>query len=352
MKYLKLNATSTKVSNPIVSLANNKLGVSRLNDGENHLITETGNVYPDSNVCLCSPNFIQDKGNYGGNYEFSDYYNPEYLIYVSRIKDIANHKYLKGTYQIQKRRPSAELFAHNKSVKKAFYCFQCIADLQTLFTTPFEVQNIYIVETPAEVEHNIQLHQNVRTEFLAIQEPYNDKFIYEFYKHLNSTGELLGINDKQYGELVKITNFIGNNYDANFYLQYQMSPSSNVVKWQYFENVISETYTIPAKTILSANFPYLAPIEGSNKYDYWSGKYIILESVDNPEITDDFDINIFATASNMYTMCGNYTLHPVEVQLDENCQLFDEESRLVHEVPEGQTTEILRHGNAIVKYTE
>lgn len=351
MKYLKLNATSSKVGNPIVSLANNKLGISRLNDGENHLITETGNVYPDSNVCLCSPNFIQDKGNYGGNYEFSDYYNPEYLMYVSRIKDIANHKYLNGTYQIQKRQHT-ELFAHNKTVKKAFYCFQCIADLWTLFTTPFEVQNIYVVETPAEVENNIQPNQNIRSEFLAIQEPYNDKFIYEFYKHLNSTGELLGINNKQYGELIKITNLVDNNWDANFFLQYQKNPSSNNVDWQYFENVISEDYTIPAKTVLSANFPYLAPIAGSNKYDYWSGKYIILESVDNPEITDDFDINIFPTAPNMYTVCGNYTLHNVDISIEENYQILDEESRTYQPADECQTTITLTHGNAIAKYTE
>ena len=64
-----------------------------------------------------------------------------------------------------------------------------------------------------------------------------------------------------------------------------MSPSSGVTKWQYFENVISETYTIPAKTILSANFPYSTPID-RNTYDYWTGKYIILESVDNPENAD------------------------------------------------------------------
>jgi hypothetical protein len=37
----------------------------------------------------------------------------------------------------------------------------------------------------------------------------------------------------------------------------------------------------------------------------------------------------------MYTMLGNYTLHPVEVQLDENCQLFDEESRQIYAAPEG-----------------
>lgn len=350
MKYLKLNTTSAKVSNPIVSFANNKLGVSRLNDGENHLITETGNVYPDSNVCLCSPNFIQDKGNYGGNYEFSDYYNTEYLMYISRVKDIENHKYLSGTYQMQKRQHT-ELFVHNKSVKKAFYFIQCIADLYTLFTTPFEVQNIYVVETPAEVENNIQTNQNIRSEFLAIQEPYNDKFIYEFYKRLNSTGEMLGINDKQYGELIKLTNLVGTNWDANYFLWYQQNPSSDITNWQNFENIISENYTIPAKTVLSANFPYSTPID-RNTYDYWTGKYIILESVDNPEITDDFDINVFPTATNMYTTCGNYTLHNVDISIEENYQILDEQSRTYQSVEEDQTTITLTHGNAIVKYTE
>lgn len=348
MKYLKLNATSSKASNPIVSLANNKLGVSRLNDGENHLITETGNVYPDSNVCLCSPNFIQNKGKYGGNYEFSDYYNPEYLIYISRIKDVVNHKFIQGSTVQNQKRYHPEVYTNNKNVKKAYYFIQNV-DIYTLFTTPFEVQNIYILETPADV--NYDTTTTSRNEFMAIQEPYNDKFIYEFYKKLNQDGQPLGITDKTYGELIELVNYTGSNLmSAHYYLYYQDNPGEETTNWKSFTDIINENYTIPAKTVLSISGSTVVPDE---EYSYWAGKYFVLESVDNPEITDDFDINVFPTASNMYTMCGNYTLHPVEVQLDKNCQLFDEEiNRRICEVPEGQTTEILRHGNAIVKYTE
>jgi hypothetical protein len=48
---------------------------------------------------------------------------------------------------------------------------------------PFEVQNIYILETPADIKYDT--NTTSRNEFMAIQEPYNDKFIYEFYKKLN-----------------------------------------------------------------------------------------------------------------------------------------------------------------------
>jgi hypothetical protein len=120
---------------------------------------------------------------------------------------------------------------------------------------------------------------------------------------------------------------------AHYYLYYQDNPGEEITNWKPFDNIINENYTIPAKSVLTISTSAMPVYD--DKYSYWSGKYFVLESVDNPEITDDFDINIFPTASNMYTMYGNYTLHPVEVQLDENCQLFDEENRLVHEVPEG-----------------
>ena len=349
MKYLKLNATSTKVSNPIVSLANNKLGVSRLNDGENHLITETGNVYPDSNVCLCSPNFIQDKGNYGGNYEFSDYYNPEYLIYVSCVNEVEKHKFVfYSTFQTQERHHPKVYVTNNNNIKKAYYFIQNV-DVNTYCTTPFEVQKIYILETPADSECDTTTIS--RNEFIAFQEPYNDKFIYEFYKKLNQDGQPLGLTDTTHGGLYELDNYTGDNFTTcHYFLYYQNNPGEKATNWTLYPNIINENYTIPAKTLISIGSA--STIFPQEEYNYWEGKYFVLESVDNPEITDDFDINIFPTASNMYTMLGNYTLHPVEVQLDENYQLFDEESRQIYAAPEGQTTTVLRHGNGIIKYTE
>ena len=74
------------------------------------------------------------------------------------------------------------MYVSNNNIKKAYYFIQNV-DITTLVTTPFEVQNVYILETPADVKYDT--NTTSRNEFMAIQEPYNDKFIYEFYKKLN-----------------------------------------------------------------------------------------------------------------------------------------------------------------------
>lgn len=225
---------------------------------------------------------------------------------------------------------------------KVFYITTATADVWKTFTAPFDVAKMYVVETYSEealkaVGNRSQIlkeqaiHNADFAAFfgvaMAIGTPKNFKQIFDDY--------LVWAEEKDHGaglydpaihgdkytlrSMQELTPYYGNNWrEANFYLNH------NTQKWKLTESVLTqqkdsfavEWEMLPDTAMedgillhkgetYSLLFPYCTGCWDENDrtyWDYWSGKFLIFESVSSPQTikgSDFLDVNksgnIFAT---------------------------------------------------------
>ena len=180
------------------------------------------------------------------------------------------------------------------------------ADEWFLFAPPFDISEVYVVETSNEAE----LETMAKTSWqdaINTQAATNMDFFYALcynIGYLNSVNKLDGIyydwsvtlakNNNAKGK-IKLNHFTGSNYTANYYLQrssgtwgWDAEKSRFVTDWEYLPKTMEKVthgdteYSVVMKKgeIYSMNFPYMyngyrESGDGDNNWDYWTGKYLL-----------------------------------------------------------------------------
>lgn len=222
---------------------------------------------------------------------------------------------------------------------KLYYVTTIEADVWKTFTPPFDVRKIYVVNTsPNSIyENSVENETMSRSEALKAQaqqnanfagfigvgiimgwyggtlENYTKEFLTWAYgedttSHIypqNANSKIVdgvAVNyypqnyssakgyTKDYRGMQRITNFRGNNYDANFYLYHSKNKT-----WTYdgkkfttdWELVVpqADSILLHAGEIYALQFPYCPGCddpENRDYWDYWTGKLIIMEG-DGPQ---------------------------------------------------------------------
>ncbi len=244
---------------------------------------------------------------------------------------------------------------------RVYYVTTATADVWQTFTAPFNVENIYVVESYSEAALE-QIDNGNRTAILREQATHNADFaaffavamamgsdkdfdgIYQSYKKWAYTEDkksgLYKGNEADYNlrSMQELVPYIGKNWrEANFYLNHNdgnwgltQNADSFAVKW----NMLSVADTLDGILLhkgetYSLMFPYCpsceASLENRDYWDYWSGKFLVFESTDGKQVingrdflNDTIDGNIFTQvpANNEMIVTGNSTF----AQLNTNRQ--------------------------------
>ena len=212
--------------------------------------------------------------------------------------------------------------------KKLYYITTATADVWTTFTAPFDVANIYVMETYPENElEKLESDGKVREEILLEQAVHNADFaaffgvtialgqtkdfetIYrEYMTWANLQDSELGLTTKQgYSPRGRqlLVPYNGSNFnDANCYIYENKGPWD--VKSADMEDGIPAKFTTKwgflgatdKKIMTKGNtysmlLPYCtgcgADISTREFWDYWSGKFLIFESTDGPHEIEGTD---------------------------------------------------------------
>ena len=233
---------------------------------------------------------------------------------------------------------------------RVYYITTATADLWQTFTAPFDVANIYVVESFSEEELE---KVGTRAEILKEQARHNADFaaffgvamamgsmkdfdgIYDSYIRwakmeddslgLYTPGDTYTLRGKS--ELIP---YYGNNWrDANFYLNHNngdwnltQTRDSFAVQWETLSPTdVNDGILLHKGETYSMLFPYCTACEldfGERTYwDYWSGKFLIFESTEGEQIINGRDFlneekegNIFAeapTSADALMLKGNST---------------------------------------------
>lgn len=233
---------------------------------------------------------------------------------------------------------------------KVYYVTTATADIWQTFTAPFDVAKIYVVETFSEEELK---DKGTRAEILLEQAKHNADFaaffavamaigatddfegIYRSYlawakKEDETLGLYSGSGEYNLRQKQELEPYYGSNWrTANFYLNktektWQLQGDGTLdAKW----NVITEADRANGVILHKGEtyamlFPYnmgLTPGDNLNnreEWDYWSGKLLIFESTNAPQVINGRDFlnpskpnNIYATtpATNQVVVTGNST---------------------------------------------
>ena len=255
---------------------------------------------------------------------------------------------------------------------RVYYITTATADVWKTFTAPFDVANIYVVETYKE---DLLEKITSRSEILKAQAQHNADFAAFFGVAMamgttanfegiyNSYIEWAKIQDKAMNlwngrdkytlrGMQKLTPYFGNNWrDANFYL------NKNTGIWNVTEGVDEDgelTYSFDVQwkflnqadtvggTLLhkgqtySLMFPYCpgcdAMLEDRTSWDYWSGKFLIFESTSKPQtingrdfLNENIEGNVFSQTydANQVIVSGNSTFAKLETTR-ENIHVYDD----------------------------
>ena len=183
------------------------------------------------------------------------------------------------------------------------------ADEWFLFAPPFDISEVYVVETYKEDELAEMAKSTSWQDAIDLQAAANMDFFYVLcynIGYLNSVNNLNGIYKSWHDELrpsgangkIKLTHFTGSNWDkANYYLQHSSGTwewdsekSRFMTDWEYLPTTMEKVthgeteYSVVMKKgeIYSLNFPYMyngyrekGDGNGNNNWDYWTGKYIL-----------------------------------------------------------------------------
>lgn len=233
-------------------------------------------------------------------------------------------------------------------VAETQYMFKPIAaaDKWILFSPPFDVTNVYIVEaynekllvemaktnnydaymTQAKAMVDLGFYIGFYAVFQKATIPFWNMYYY-WLADPNIPAEEKG------GGAVKLSHFTGKNYDANYYLQrssgeWTWDGSKFNTDWQYLPATPEQVdhggtkYDVVMKKgeIYSMKFPYMYDgymTIGGGSWDYWTGKYLIFEGK-GPQTIDGTnkhaeilaDMNIAGKA----VLRGNSTMAALEVE--------------------------------------
>ncbi len=217
---------------------------------------------------------------------------------------------------------------------KLYYITTVEADIWKSFTPPFDVKKMYVVNTYPDSIYSESVENRQMTRAAALKEQaqqnanfagfigvgiimdwyggtlesYTNEFLTWAYgqdttSHIypqNANSKVIdgvAVNyypknyssakgyTKDYRGMQRITNFKGNNYDANFYLYHSKNKT-----WTYdgkkfvtdWELVVpqADSILLHAGEIYAMQFPYCPgcdDLENRNYWDYWTGKFIIME---------------------------------------------------------------------------
>jgi hypothetical protein len=183
------------------------------------------------------------------------------------------------------------------------------ADEWFLFAPPFDISEVYVLETYNEEELAELATSTSWQDAINTQAATNMDFFYALcynIGYINSTNSLdaiyydwsvtLAKNNNAKGK-IKLNHFTGSNYTANYYLQrssgtwtWDSEKSRFVTDWAYLPKTMDKVthgdteYSVVMEKgkIYSLNFPYMyngyrekGDGNGNNNWDYWTGKYIL-----------------------------------------------------------------------------
>lgn len=195
---------------------------------------------------------------------------------------------------------------------KVYYITTATADIWNAFTAPFDVANVYVMETyPEELLEEMEWKEHKeRVEILEFQAEQNayfagffgvtialgqdknfDRIYQEYMEWANAQGYAYPVGGKR-----KLIPYNGTNWDkADFYLNeniadwtiYNLNDGNFRTAWQF--PVATDGILMHQGKTYSMLFPFCTgcvdydeygdPIE-RDYWDYWTGKFIIFESVD------------------------------------------------------------------------
>ena len=206
---------------------------------------------------------------------------------------------------------------------RVYYITTATADLWQTFTAPFDVENIYVVETFKE--EMLELRGN-RSDILQAQAQHNADFaaffgvamamgtmnsfdqIYDSYiewAKIQDRDSLRTWNGQGTYNLrgkTKLIPYTGKNWrDANFYLNHNngnwdmtIQEDSLRTKWEVLkQSDIDDGILLHKGETYSLMFPYCTGCEfgfsDRTYWDYWSGKFLIFESTEAPQTINGHD---------------------------------------------------------------
>ena len=215
---------------------------------------------------------------------------------------------------------------------RVYYITTATADIWQTFTAPFNVENIYVVETYSEAELE---KVGTRSEILIEQANHNADFaaffgvamamgtmkdfdgIYDSYiKWAKIQDDSLGLswdNGPLRGKQ-ELVPYIGKNWrEANFYLNenkgdWTMNAETGNfdVKWETLTaDSLTKDILLHKGRTYSMLFPYCPGCEASlddrTYWDYWSGKFLIFESTAGAQVINGRDFLNETKPGNVFT---------------------------------------------------
>jgi hypothetical protein len=183
------------------------------------------------------------------------------------------------------------------------------ADEWMLFSPPFDISEVYVVETYKEDELAAMAKSTSWNDAIDLQAAANMDFFYALCYNIGYLETQNGLdaiyydwsvtlakNNNAKGK-IKLNHFTGSNYTANYYLQrssgtweWDAERERFVTDWKYLPETMEKVthgeteYSVVMKKgeIYSLNFPYMyngyrekGDGSGNNNWDYWTGKYIL-----------------------------------------------------------------------------
>lgn len=259
--------------------------------------------------------------------------------------------------------------------EKLYYVRAINADEWMLFSPPFHISNVYVLETSSEtaLEESVtttittpveDVDPEERANALALQAEYNmdcssilanslnndisSNLNRPFDTHLNEyKAYAKDINNKRgrdYSADVKKTRiypFTGSNYDANFFIyksedntwDYDSENSKFITDWQVSQPVTIEIGDVERSVIMeqggiyALQFPFCPKCEGydANGYlnprdfwDYWTGKFIIFEGYGPQTVPGKSVTEYIASIPNENDNTGELRGNPVFADYEVN----------------------------------
>ena len=238
-------------------------------------------------------------------------------------------------------------------IEKAQYILKPLkqADEWMLFVPPFDITNVYVLESYPESDLVDFAEKQGIDDALIKQAGATMDFFYYICNYAGGSnggtnGNLWALHDqwKRNTKYIigdgkkQLTHFTGRNYTANYYLQH----SSGVWEWDgskfktdwkylpakgatdadaYYKVMHGDTeYDVIMKKgeVYSLNFPYMyyGYRDEQGQWDYWSGKYIIFEGL-GPQTIEGTNYhetirNSIVAENGKAIVCGNSTLAAME----------------------------------------
>ena len=274
--------------------------------------------------------------------------------YITKIKDYKTPNTLLGqvdvSLEFDTKYVEDVINTEQYQIEKAQYLVQSVrGDEWVLFSPPFDVTNVYVLEAYPETyleelattnrgrSYELQAEANMDFFFQycyqIVEMNTRDDFhyIYNAWKRDNSKFE------KGAG-LIKLEHFTGRNYNANYYLQrssgiwdwdeanqkfttdWKYLPADTVNDPYYDSNHTEHNVIMKKGEIYSLNFPYMYyGYQKEGKWDYWTGKYVIFEGLGTQTIegTNYHEtIRTINASSGKAAVLGNPTLATMTPSVD------------------------------------